>query len=58
MPSLPHSRDTELAALRVISAAPTYSLIDPLKLAAAYRVVERNTTARTAMYGELLRAVS
>ena len=55
---MPHSRDTELAALRVISAAPTYEIVDPLKLAAAYRVVERNTTARTAMYGELLRAVS
>ena len=55
---MPHSREVEEAAMRVIDAAVYYATTDPAKFAAACRVINRNTTARTEMYGELLRAVS
>lgn len=57
-PRLPHPYSVEEVALLVIKDAHKYEISDPAKLAAAYRVVERNNAARTAMYGELLKAVS
>ncbi len=43
-----HDPSTEVAALLVIERALYYRLSDPFRLAAAYRVVERNRAARKA----------
>lgn len=46
MAPLPHPYDVECEARRIIEHAYAYRISDPEKLAAAYRVVARNTAAR------------
>ena len=43
---LPHPIHVEVEARRIIERGYAYRIIDPMKLDAAYRVVERNRRAR------------
>jgi hypothetical protein len=44
---LPHPIEAEVEARRVIERAYAYKSSDPMRLEAAYRVVARNSMART-----------
>ena len=43
---LPHPQEIEVKAREIIERAYAYRISNPERLAAAYRVVERNTAAR------------